>query len=204
MTDYKKIYSTLYKLTIISLVMLIFCFITTDEIYSQGRAERDNPPIKERLFYGGNFGLQFGSVTDIDISPVIGIWLLPRVNVAAGPKYRYYKDPYSDGTGIFGGRAYTEFMVLQDLNNIIPLGLNFGFFLHAEYEILSLESSFWKYNHESGRILRNTGLAGIGISQPIGRRSSINIMILWTLNDSFNDLMYDLYGSPEVRFSVIF
>jgi len=203
MTDYKK-YSFFHRLTIIFLAMSIFCFITTDEIYSQERAKNNNPPVKERLFFGGNFGLQFGSVTDIDISPVIGIWLLPRLNVAAGPKYRYYKDPYSGGTGIFGGRTYTEFVVLQDLNNIIPLGLNFGFFLHAEYEILSLESSFWKYYSEPGRIVRNTGLAGIGMSQPIGRRSSLNIMILWTLNDAFSDLMYDLYGSPEVRFSVIF
>ncbi len=55
----------------------------------------DTPPLKERLFYGGNFGLQFGSITDIQVSPVVGIWLLPRLNVAVGPNYRYYRDIFS-------------------------------------------------------------------------------------------------------------
>lgn len=174
------------------------------EVSSQSVSRSDVPPLKERLFFGGSFGLQFGTVTDIDISPVVGIWLLPRINVAAGPKFRYYKDRFSGNTMIYGGRAYSELVIIKDLNNIIPIGLNFGFFLHLEDELLSLESSFWQSPTATGRIVRNTVFAGAGMSQPIGGRSSLNLMFLWSLNNAFDDLAYSLYGNPEIRISVIF
>ncbi|MZP54380.1 MAG: hypothetical protein GT600_02930, partial [Bacteroidales bacterium] len=79
-----------------------------------------------------------------------------------------------------------------------------GFFLHAEDELLSLESSFWQYQPSSNRLITNTVLAGVGISQPMGVRSSLNMMFLWTLNNAFEDLAFNLYGNPEIRFAVIF
>ena len=105
--------------------------------------KEESPPFKERLFYGGSFGLQFGTITDIQISPVIGYWLLPRLNVAVGPDYRYYKDQY-DRTTIYGGKGYLQFVVIQDINSIFPMGIHTGIFLHLEDELLSLKSTFWK------------------------------------------------------------
>ncbi len=199
--------STAGRLIRIKVFTIVFLSVVSIiEVSSQSVSRSDVPPLKERLFYGGSFGLQFGTVTDIDISPVVGIWLLPRINVAAGPKFRYYKDKYSilNSTMIYGGRAYSELVVIKDLNNIIPIGLNFGFFLHLEDELLSLESSFWQNPAETGRIVTNTVFAGPGMSQPIGRRSSLNIMFLWSLNNAFDDLAYSLYGNPEIRISLIF
>ncbi len=180
--------------------IFIFILLSSVSAFAQKRTE-EPPPLKERLFFGGSFGLQFGTITDIEVSPVAGIWLLPRLAVAAGPDYRFYKSPIIGRTDIYGGRLYTEFYVIRDLNNIIPIGLNLGFFLHGEDELLSLESGFWKdppYN--SKRFLVNTGLAGVGISQPIGRRSSMNMMVLWTLNDT----QFQLYGNPDFRISFNF
>ena len=59
-------------------IAIILLLITTSysNIYAQ-KKKAEPPPLKERLFYGGNFGLQFGTITDIQIAPVIGIWLLP-------------------------------------------------------------------------------------------------------------------------------
>lgn len=180
--------------------IFIFILLSSLTAFAQKRRE-EPPPLKERLFFGGSFGLQFGTTTDIAVSPVAGIWLLPRLAVAAGPNYRFYKSPFIGRTDIYGGRAYTEFYVIRDLNNIIPIGLNFGFFLHGEDELLSLESGFWKDPpYISKRFLVNTGLAGVGISQPMGRRSSMNMMVLWTLNDT----QYQIYGNPEFRFSFNF
>lgn len=168
------------------------------------KAKNQVPPLKERLFYGGSLGLQLGTVTDIDVSPVIGLWLLPRINVAAGPKYRFFKDPV-DRTDIYGLRAYTQFFFVKDIDNIIPLNVHLGFFLHAEDELLSLQSAFWQAPpNDTKRIYRNTALAGVGISEPIGMRASINIMVLWPLNDSFSGLLGRLYSEPEIRFSFTF
>jgi hypothetical protein len=175
-------------------------FILAAENLSGQTGREKAPPLKERLFFGGSFGLQFGTYTDIEVSPVIGLWLLPRLAVAAGPDYRFYKDP-DDRTDIYGGSAYMQFVVIQDISSVIPLGVHAGIFLHAENELLSLQSSFWKAPpYRSDRFYINTLLAGGGLSQQIGRRSSLDMMILWALNVS----QYNLYSNPEIRVSLIF
>ena len=183
-------------------LMVLLLFISQSEAYAQeqNKPAEEKPPLKERLFFGGNFGLQFGTITDIQFSPVVGMWILPRLAVAAGPNFRFYKSPF-DKTVIWGGKAYTEFIVVQDLNNVIPLGLHAGLFLHLEDEVLSLESSFFRTPpYESKRFVQNTILAGGGISQQIGRRSSINLTLLWALSD----YEYGIYGNPEIRVSFNF
>jgi len=164
------------------------------------QARKDVPPLKERLFYGGGFGLQFGTVTDIELTPVIGLWVMPRLGVAAGPTFRYYKNPYYQTT-IYGGRTYLEYIIIQDFDNVIPLGVHLGLFLHGEYEVLSLESKLFRNDPSAtGRFLSGTFLAGGGIRQLIGQRSSLNLTFLWALNNSG----YGIYGNPELRVSFIF
>ncbi len=179
---------------------LILVFLLSFQICQAQAGRKETPPLRERLFYGGNFGLQFGTITDIQVSPVIGIWLRPRIAVAAGPNYRFYKYT-SEKTIIYGGKAYIELVLVQDLNNLIPIGINTGIFVHLEDELLNLESSFWKYPpYLTERFKVNTILAGGGISQQMGRRSSMNIMALWALNDS----AYGIYSNPEFRVSFMF
>ena len=97
---------------------------------------------------------------------------------------------------LYGGRTYLQYIVVQDLNNVIPLGIHAGLFLHGEYEALNLESSVFKLPpYTSERFMTHTILAGGGFSQRIGRRSSFNIMFLWALNDEG----YGIYSSPEIR-----
>ena len=94
-----------------------------------------------------------------------------------------------------------QFVVVQDLSTVIPLLGHMGIFLHLEDELLSLESAFWEPpSITSDRFYINTVLAGGGISQQMGRRSSVSFIFLWALNDS----MYEVYGNPEIRVSFIF
>ena len=187
----------------LSLLIIIFSFtqILLGQVdINQKRNKEEVPPLKERIFFGGSFGLQFGTFTDIQASPVVGLWVLPRLGVAVGPNFRYYKDPL-DRTVIYGGRTYIQYLFLRDIGSIIPINIHLGLFLHGEYEVLSLESSFFKYPpYETERFLSNTFLAGGGINQPIGRRASVNIMFLWALNDEG----YGLYSNPEIRVGFIF
>jgi len=188
----------LKKVTCILLIVIVASFSTV----SSQETKRETPPLRERLFFGGSLGLQFGTITDIEISPIVGLWVLPRVAIAAGPNYRFYKSKLSNvWTDIYGGRFYTELVVIQDINSIIPVGIHTGIFLHIEDELLSLQSSFWKNPpYASNRFWVNTILAGAGISQQMGRRSALNIMVLWALNES----LYSLYSNPEIRFSFTF
>jgi hypothetical protein len=199
MTDFYSLLtyrtSKVFRVTFLTLFLLLIFQIL------QGQSSRQQkPPLRERLFYGGNFGLQLGSITDIQVSPVMGIWLLPRIAVAAGPDYRFYKDRINR-TIIYGGKGYVEFVVIQNINKVLPLGVNTGVFLHAEDEMLSLETAFWKNPpYYTERFTINTILVGAGISQQMGRRSSVNMMFLWALNDSG----YGIYNNPEIRVSFIF
>lgn len=186
----------------VAMKKVLFAIITVLIGYSaagQGSSGQ-RPPLSERLFFGGSFGLQFGTITNIEASPVMGIWVLPRIAVAAGPSFQYYKDPY-DHTAIYGGRAYLQLMLIQDISNILPLGVNTGIFAQAEYQGLSLESGFWSITPvPEKRLYMGTLLVGGGISQPIGRRSNINFTLLWAVTDQ----KYSLYDSPEIRVSFNF
>jgi hypothetical protein len=160
----------------------------------------DKPLLRDRFFFGGDFSLQLGTFTNIEATPVIGIWILPRIAIAAGPSYQFYKDPI-DKTNIYGGRIYLQYVFIQDINKLIPIGGNMAVFLHGEYEGLSLESDFWSNsNIASDRFTIHSLLTGFGISQPLGRRSSINLMILWAL--TAND--YGVYNNPEIRVGFTF
>ena len=180
-------------------ILIILIFLTSFSVTSGQKLTQQTPPLKERIFFGGSFGLQFGTITNIEVSPIIGLWVLPRVAIGAGPEYIYYRDPYYK-TSIYGGKFYSELVLIQDINNIIPIGAHFGFFLHAEYETLSLESAVWDPAYTSDRFQINSLLAGGGISQQIGRRSSANIVVLWVINSSG----YDYYSNPEIRISFNF
>ena len=180
-----------------ALTLLLSSYSATG--YSQ-KVKGDIPPLRERLFFGGDFGLQFGTITNIDLAPIIGLWVLPRVAVAAGPEYTYYAMKNFGSTSIFGGRVYTQLVLIQDINDIIPARIHLGLFLHAEDELQNLESDFWlDPQTDSGRFNVNTLLVGGGISQPMGRRGALNLIALWALDDP-----YGLYSSPEIRISFTF
>jgi hypothetical protein len=181
---------------ILILIFLLVQFSTSDAQNVRDQA----PPLSERIFFGGSFGLQFGTLTNIQVAPVVGLWVLPRLAVAAGPDFTYYKF-YDDKTSMYGGKAYTQFVILQDLNNILPLGVHMGMFLHLEDEFLNLESAYWKNPpYASERFNINTVLVGGGISQQLGRRSFMNVTLLWALTDPG----YQVYGEPEIRLSFNF
>jgi len=193
------------------MVICLLSFLSVSDILAQKQKEDEfpfdqtekssTPAAIDRLFFGGSFGLSLGTITDISLSPVIGFWLLPRVAVAVGPSYRYYRDPI-DRTALYGGRGYVQFVVVQNLNSVVPVGGHTGLFLHLEDELLSLKTSFWKNPppYLTDRFYVNTVLAGAGISQQIGRRASLNFMALWPLNES----NYAIYSKPVLRLSFIF
>ena len=186
------------------ILALAFCLVlaatASGQVPVTENAEEGRPPVKQRLFFGGSFGLQFGTVTNIEVAPLAGIWLLPRVAVGAGPSFQYYKDPYGR-TSIYGGRVMLQVTLVQDLNNIIPVGINTGIFVNCEYEGLSLQRAFFNSDPEAdGRFYYGIFLAGAGLSQPTGKRSSMNISFLWSINGN----EYGIYDTPEIRIEFYF
>jgi hypothetical protein len=188
------------RLRLSVIITLIIVLSSESIIYAQKRSN-ETPSLRERIFFGGDIGLGFGTQqTYIDLSPVVGFWILPRLNVAIGPKYEFYKEYYYR-SNIFGGRVYSQFVVIQDLNEVIPIGLNLGIFLDVEEEIYNLKQSYDDGTPASysASYFIHTPLIGAGISQHLGQRASINLMVLWALYDK-----YDIYPNPVLRISFSF
>lgn len=184
-----------YYRLIYFIVLLLFVSASFQESAAQ-KQRSETPPLKERIFFGtGLGGLQFGTITNIDVSPVVGIWLLPRLNIAVGPKYEYYKY-YEEKAQFYGGRVYSQFVFIKDIDKALPLGIHLGFFLHAEDE-------FFRLDYTDGTDWMtpfvNTPLVGAGISEPLGMKAAMNFMVLWPLEN-----YYGLYSEPEFRISFTF
>jgi hypothetical protein len=176
-------------------------FLSCSLSVSYGQTRRDEPPpLRERIFVGGSFGLQLGTYTSIKINPIVGIYLLPRLAVAAGPGYEYIK--YQNiSTSIYSARGYLEFAVLKDIDKFIPLGVHSSIVFHAEDEILNLDSKYWgNVAKNDYRFFVNSLLIGGGLSQQVGRKGSFSILVLWVVTDSG----YDIYNNPEIRIGFTF
>jgi len=141
---------------------------------------------RSRIFTGGNLGLQFGTITFVDISPLVGYWFTDQLAGGIGATYMYYKDDrYSPSykTDVYGGRVFGRYY---------PIDFLFG---HAEYEILSYKAIAYNFPYTSERINSTNILVGGGYEQQLGEYSTFSIMVLWNLNDKPNSI----YTNPIIR-----
>ena len=159
---------------------------------------QNNFSFRDRLFFGGNIGLMASNAyTDIELSPHIGYYITSRWSAGVGITYEYYNNKFHwfitpkneferFETHIYGGRLFTNYVIVNNMNDWIPLGFHFRIFAHVEHEILSYEKGFLEYN-ATGRKMLNSFLVGGGFRFPMGRRSSMNLTILWNLNPDLNE-----------------
>lgn len=183
---------------------LITCLLLTLSIstYSQENKE-SRVPFSERIIFGGGLGLQFGTLTFIDISPVIGYKLTPKLEAGIGLTYKYYryKDFYFDQTTgekfdlkshMYGGSLYSRYHILENI------------FTHVEFE--RLRYSFEDISSVGGQIIRNPThtyinslFVGGGLRQRITAKSYFFILALWNLTEQ----EYTPYNNPVLRMGVL-
>ncbi|CAN5232076.1 hypothetical protein BH09BAC5_BH09BAC5_16260 [soil metagenome] len=137
----------------------------------------------ERLVYGGNMGLNFGNVTSISISPMIGYKVTERFIPGIGATYNYLKFHYqgyqSEAIHIYGGSIWARYYILDNI------------FLHGEYEALNGE---WDpYFRPNYRYYLNSVFLGGGYRQSMGNLSTY-VLVLYNVTYSQNSP----YPSPLV------
>ncbi len=87
----------------------------------------------DRVYTGGGIGLQFGSQTFVNISPLVGYRLTEKLSVGLSATYIYYryKNPnpaFTYSSNIYGGSVFSRYLIFENL------------FAHVEYEVLRLEA----------------------------------------------------------------
>ncbi len=179
--------------------IILIAFLLFDSSYAYGQQEKE-VNWRDRLYFGGNLGLAFGDITIIEVAPLVGYRITPRWSSGIGLKYEYYKtsrNVYGNfSTSIYGGSVFTEYNIWKDF---ITQGISL--IAHCEYEALSLDQKYFEDpNLPHGRFILNSVLVGGGIRQHLGGRVSLNILILWNLNQT----QYSPYENPTIRFNFNF
>ncbi|MCF8259082.1 MAG: hypothetical protein K9J06_16115 [Flavobacteriales bacterium] len=146
---------------------------------------------KNNLILGGNFGLQFGTVTFVDISPLAGYQVFKNAFLGLGVTYQYLNWETSGGayaTHTVGGRAFARYVIWK------------GIMAHAEFEMLNLDCF-----DEDHYVLTNElktvrtwvpgALFGAGYYQRAGNRSGFTALVL------FNAMQSNCtpYANPVIR-----
>lgn len=156
-------------------VLLLCMTLSITNIYGQ---QLENPnsaksSFASRLYFGGGLGLQIGSITLIEVSPLVGYKITPKFSVGLSPTYKYYKynDYYGNQkTNVFGGSLFSRYVIW---NNI---------FAHVEYESLYYNVKVPGYDVAKKHF--DSFFMGGGYNQPIGMNSAMYVLALWNLNDT--------------------
>ncbi|MCK4407285.1 MAG: hypothetical protein KAV44_06390 [Bacteroidales bacterium] len=174
-------------LRIIGIIILVFCL----NFGNSALAQQNKEPIQNRFIFGGGLGLQFGTITLIDISPMVGYKITERFIAGLGFTYQYYKN--SSGipvypvyeTNIYGGSVFARYYVFRD------------FFAHAEYQLLNYEP-YYVNPVDKKRVTVPAYLIGGGYRQWLGPNVSVNILILFNLNETIDSP----YRNPIFRVGI--
>jgi hypothetical protein len=158
---------------------------------------------ESKLFFGGNLGLSFGTYTYIELSPIAGYRITPRLSAGLGPKYMYIKERGYYETSIYGAKVFALFSIFKNINEKINIGIG-DIFVYAENESLNIEPMYWDPSTNSyfagKRGWVNITLLGGGLRFPLGQRSGFSIIVLWDISQN----PYYSYPNPEIRLSVDF
>lgn len=155
-----------------SLLAFVVLFLSVQISLAQRYIDpEEKTPFKDRIYYGGNFGMSFGTITFIDISPLAGVMITDKLSSGLGVTYQYFDDRRFVGASnsLYGGRFFTRY-------NVFP-----NIFLQGEYESLNFE--FYNFSTDTiGRSWVNALLVGGGYFMPFGERGGANFTFLYNLS----------------------
>jgi hypothetical protein len=143
------------------------------------------------VFVGGSIGLGFGDVDYVEVAPLVGTWLSPRVSVGGSLIFRYRNDAIvrysgdeaeSVSTTDYGASVFGRYFVWDVI------------YLHTEVEYLSYEVVDFDLATERDDF--TSVFVGGGAAAPIGGRSSIYVEVLY--NVTYADDEMSPYSSPWI------
>jgi len=210
---------TASKLLLILPFLIIYMpsLIAQDTIPSLSAKPRNPDNFWHRVSVGGNLGFQFGSVTGITISPEVRLRTVDQLYVGFRFIYQYYnyKNYFWDNdaqqflryeSSTYGGGIYLRYYLSSLFNNFFG-----NLFAHVEYEYLYYTRPYTSamgghifdpYGNTfiSGNqvVEVNSIFVGGGYRQPITNKVSMDLLILFNLNDSYSSP----YTNPIFRLGV--
>ena len=169
------------------LMLILVSEMTIGQNYEPNYGETTKPKnsFASHLYFGGGLGLQFGTATLVEISPLVGYKITPKFSIGVSPTYKYYSyNYYGYGkirTNVFGGSIFSRYFIFENV------------FAHVEYETLAYNTR--EPNQTAYMQQYDSFFVGGGYNQRIGGNSAMYILVLWNLNDT----QYSPYSNPVIR-----
>ena len=177
--------------------MFLFVIIVNVSVKAQKYNFDDNDStkqektiLKENIFYGGGFGLQFGDITAIEVLPEVSYKLHKYFYIGIGGQASYYKDfRYNVTRYVYGLKPFVRLFLFSD------------FYLQGEYEVLNVPKIDINTGYYTGtRTFVSGMLGGIGYRQKMGKRLSVMTTLLF----NFTISLQTPYLNPIYRIGFIF
>jgi hypothetical protein len=146
---------------------------------------KDTRPLSERIWFGGGVGLSFGTVTAIQLDPLVGYKVDPngKLSFGLGGSYWYFRDnrfPTPYDFKAYGYRTFGRYRVIEQA------------YLHAEFLHMNVEANrFASFSEIKPRIWVPHLLLGAGYVQPLGARSSFFIQVLFDVLQDPNSIYFN-------------
>lgn len=193
--------------------MLLFA-VTSIQLDTQAQAplqtkkdnegERSVGNLRDRLFFGGDFALQFGTNESyVLVAPLAGYRVSNTFDFGLGPYYEFYRlnfFGFRQRWSIYGARSFARFFPLANLDVNANLG---NLFLIASFEMLNFPN--WLVSDGNRVWIRNLPVGG-GFSQPLGGRASFNLTITYNLfhDPSSPYYQFNSFNGFMIRGGIIF
>ena len=135
---------------------------------------------RQRFYFGGGVGASFGTVNYVELAPLVGCRITPRVDLGLQPFYRW-RDDGQYSTNDYGASLFARFRIIKSL------------FAEADYQHAS-----YQYVDALGakaRTSQDAFLAGAGYTLPAGKHAGVYFSALYDFTYDEND-PYRYYNSP--------
>lgn len=166
--------------------VMVLAILMAFNLAAQSEKDSTDNSFAKKLFFSGNFGLQFGDVTNVEISPVAGYHITNRLSAGLGITYIYFRQKIGNfdklETNVYGYRLFARQSINQQL------------FIQAEYENLSLELLNPLDNTTFRDWVPGTFIGG-GFFQPVSENVGFTAVALY--NVTYDDLRSP-YNNPLV------
>lgn len=147
--------------------------------------QKDTRGLGERIWFGGGVGLSFGTVTAIQLDPLVGYKVDKegKLSTGLGVSYWYYRDnryvPAYDFKA-YGYRVFSRYRVIEQA------------YLHAEFLHMNVEGNrFSSLSEIHPRIWVPHLLLGAGYVQSLGARSTFYIQVLFDVLQDPNSIYFN-------------
>ncbi|TPE42537.1 hypothetical protein FJM65_18165 [Pontibacter mangrovi] len=134
----------------------------------------------DKLYFGGNFGLQFGTFTNISLLPTLNYAVTPKFYTGVGGVYHFQSGGGGHSLHHYGGRGFLQLEMFNIGDGTV--------LAHGEVEALNIARA------DLGRTTLSIPMVGLGYRQRFSK-GFFDLLVLYNGNSDF----YNPYNNPVIR-----